>query len=81
MNNPSAWFQFALYVAALLLVTKPLGLFLGQVLDARAPPRARATAAAPPLVHPGGPAPPTSFLTQTALASFPRTSTKARTAV
>jgi K+-transporting ATPase ATPase A chain len=33
MNSPNSWFQFALYVAALLLVTKPLGLYLGQVLD------------------------------------------------
>ncbi len=35
MNNPNAWFQFALYVGALLLITKPLGLYLVQVLDAR----------------------------------------------
>ena len=35
MNNPNAWFQFALYVGALLLITKPLGLYLLQVLDAR----------------------------------------------
>jgi len=35
MNNPNAWFQFALYLGALLLVTKPLGLYLVQVLDAR----------------------------------------------
>ena len=34
MNNPNAWFQFALYVGALLLITKPLGLYLVQVLDA-----------------------------------------------
>jgi len=34
MNNPNAWFQFALYIGALLLVTKPLGLYLVQVLDA-----------------------------------------------
>jgi K+-transporting ATPase ATPase A chain len=33
MNTPNAWFQFALYVGALLLVTKPLGLFLVRVLD------------------------------------------------
>jgi K+-transporting ATPase ATPase A chain len=33
MNNPNAWFQFALYLGALLLVTKPLGLYLVQVLD------------------------------------------------
>ena len=33
MNSPNSWFQFALYVAALLLVTKPLGLYLVQVLD------------------------------------------------
>ena len=35
MNNPNAWFQFALFISALLLVTKPLGLYLVQVLDAR----------------------------------------------
>lgn len=35
MNSPSSWLQFALYVAALLLVTKPLGLYLVQVLDGR----------------------------------------------
>src|SRR5476651_969260 len=35
MNNPNAWFQFALYVGALLLITKPLGVYLVQVLDAR----------------------------------------------
>ncbi len=35
MNNPNAWFQLALYVAALLLVTKPLGLYLVRVLDPR----------------------------------------------
>jgi K+-transporting ATPase ATPase A chain len=35
VNNPNAWFQFALYVGALLLITKPLGLYLVQVLDAR----------------------------------------------
>jgi len=35
MNNPNAWLQFALYVTALLLITKPLGLYLVQVLDAR----------------------------------------------
>jgi K+-transporting ATPase ATPase A chain len=34
MNNVNAWFQFALYLAALLLVTKPLGLHLVRVLDA-----------------------------------------------
>ena len=33
MNNPNAWFQFVLYLGALLLVTKPLGLYLMQVLD------------------------------------------------
>jgi K+-transporting ATPase ATPase A chain len=33
MHNPNSWFQFALYVGALLLVTKPLGLYLVQVLD------------------------------------------------
>ena len=35
MNNPNAWFQFALYVGALLLITKPLGIYLVQVLDPR----------------------------------------------
>ncbi len=35
MNNPNAWLQFALYVGALLLLTKPLGLHLVRVLDAR----------------------------------------------
>ena len=35
MNSPSAWFQFALYLAALLLLTKPLGLYLERVLDPR----------------------------------------------
>jgi K+-transporting ATPase ATPase A chain len=35
MNNPNAWLQFALYVAALLLITKPLGLYLVRVLDPR----------------------------------------------
>jgi potassium-transporting ATPase potassium-binding subunit len=35
MNNPNSWFQFAVYVAALLLITKPLGLYLIRVLDAR----------------------------------------------
>jgi K+-transporting ATPase ATPase A chain len=35
MNNPNAWLQFALFVSALLLITKPLGLYLVQVLDAR----------------------------------------------
>ncbi len=34
MHDLSAWTQFALYVAALLLITKPLGLYLMQVLDA-----------------------------------------------
>jgi len=35
VNNPNAWLQLALYTAALLLITKPLGLYLVQVLDAR----------------------------------------------
>lgn len=35
MNSPNAWLQFALFVGALLLVTRPLGLHLVQVLDAR----------------------------------------------
>ena len=33
MNSPNAWFQFALFLGALLLLTKPLGLYLVQVLD------------------------------------------------
>jgi potassium-transporting ATPase potassium-binding subunit len=33
MNNPNAWIQLALYVGALLIITKPLGLYLIQVLD------------------------------------------------
>jgi len=35
MNDLNAWTQFALYIGALLLITKPLGLHLVQVLDAR----------------------------------------------
>jgi K+-transporting ATPase ATPase A chain len=35
MNNPNAWIQLALFVAALLLLTKPLGVYLVQVLDVR----------------------------------------------
>src|SRR5208283_3973238 len=35
MNNPNAWFQLVLYVCALLLITKPLGLYLVRVLDSR----------------------------------------------
>lgn len=35
MNNSNAWLQFALYVGALLLLTKPLGLYLVQVLASR----------------------------------------------
>jgi len=35
MNNPNSWFQLALYVGALLLITKPLGLYLVRVLDVR----------------------------------------------
>ena len=35
MNTSNAWLQFALYVGTLLLLTKPLGLYLVQVLDAR----------------------------------------------
>ena len=34
MDNLNAWTQFALYVGALLLITKPLGLHLVRVLDA-----------------------------------------------
>src|SRR6478609_4873404 len=32
--EPSGWLQFALYFAALVLITKPMGLYLLQVLDA-----------------------------------------------
>jgi K+-transporting ATPase ATPase A chain len=35
MNNPNAWLQLALYVGVLLLITKPLGLYLVQVLNAQ----------------------------------------------
>ena len=33
--NLNGWIQLALFVAALLLITKPLGLHLTRVLDAR----------------------------------------------
>src|SRR5580692_11243162 len=32
--NTSGWIQLALYVGALALITKPMGLYLMQVLDA-----------------------------------------------
>ena len=35
MNAALGWFQLALYVGILLLITKPMGLYLLQVLDAR----------------------------------------------
>ncbi len=35
MNSMNGWLQFALYVGALLLITKPLGVYLVRVLDAR----------------------------------------------
>jgi K+-transporting ATPase ATPase A chain len=35
MNQSASWLQLALYVGALLLITKPLGLYLVQVLDPR----------------------------------------------
>ncbi len=35
MNNPHSWLQLALFTAALVFLTKPLGLYLVQVLDAR----------------------------------------------
>jgi K+-transporting ATPase ATPase A chain len=35
MNNPNAWLQFAIYVGALLLITKPLGQYLVRVLDSK----------------------------------------------
>ena len=31
--NSSGWIQLALYVGALALITKPMGLYLMQVLD------------------------------------------------
>jgi len=31
--NPSGWIQFAIYLVALVLITKPMGLYLMQVLD------------------------------------------------
>jgi potassium-transporting ATPase potassium-binding subunit len=34
MNNPNSWFQLALFVGLLVLITKPLGLYLAAVLDA-----------------------------------------------
>jgi K+-transporting ATPase ATPase A chain len=34
MNNLNAWTQLALFVGALLLITRPLGLYLVEVLDA-----------------------------------------------
>ena len=33
--NASGWIQLALYLGALLLITKPLGVYLFQVLDRR----------------------------------------------
>ena len=33
--QPSGWLQFALYFVALVLITKPMGLYLLQVLDAK----------------------------------------------
>jgi K+-transporting ATPase ATPase A chain len=35
MNNTLGWIQLALYLGLLLLITKPLGLYLLQVLDAK----------------------------------------------
>jgi K+-transporting ATPase ATPase A chain len=35
MHNSNSWLQLALFVSALLLITKPLGLYLMQVLDPR----------------------------------------------
>ena len=31
--NPSGWIQFAIYIVALVIITKPMGLYLMQVLD------------------------------------------------
>ncbi len=36
MHSPNSWLQLALFVAALVAVTKPLGLYLVRVLDATA---------------------------------------------
>lgn len=33
MNTPNGWLQFAVYIGALLLITKPLGVYLTRVLD------------------------------------------------
>src|SRR5271170_2153441 len=35
MNSTLGWIQLALYMGVLLLITKPLGLYLLQVLDAK----------------------------------------------
>ncbi|HEY3863264.1 MAG TPA: potassium-transporting ATPase subunit KdpA [Verrucomicrobiae bacterium] len=35
MSRPSDWLQLAVYVAALAAITKPMGLYLGRVLDAK----------------------------------------------
>src|ERR1035437_2875182 len=35
MNSPNSWLQFVLFAGALLLLTKPLGLYLVRVLDPR----------------------------------------------
>ena len=35
MHDAICWFQLILYVGILLLITKPLGLYLLQVLDAK----------------------------------------------
>ena len=35
MNSTLGWLQLALYMGFLLLITKPLGLYLLQVLDAK----------------------------------------------
>src|SRR5580700_8399086 len=35
MNTPNGWMQLALFVGALVAITKPLGLYLVRVLDAQ----------------------------------------------
>ena len=35
MSSPNDWFQLTLFVGALLLLTKPLGVYLTQVFDPR----------------------------------------------
>jgi K+-transporting ATPase ATPase A chain len=54
MNATLGWIQLALYLGLLLLITKPLGLYLLQVLDANAvaPGSIRSWAAGTPHLSP-----------------------------